>query len=248
MWAVIQVLTCSNITVQHVAVAIGDAASASKTISSVNMSRSICFVTNYLSVGYHTSGVGTSGGYQHQVAVSKITAPTTLKVYRALGPNPRSIQVDVVTFDELYIPESCPECPDCNSTNLTVNYDLENVTGWTNTSYNSTNGWTVNVTYTGNSSAPCDCNSTNITVQEFLTNCTGGYTTLYNSTTGWLVNNTYAGNCSGGGNVTKGMTYEYYPGIGLIVAFAIMFFFAGYLVREGNKKKKKEQEVENEKI
>lgn len=243
LWAVIQVLTCSNISVQHVDVAIGDVASASKTISSVNMSRSCCFVTNYLSVGYRTTVVGSTGGYQLQVAVSKITAPTTVTVYRAVGSNPRSIQVDVVTFDELYI----PECPSCNSTNITVNTDLTNVTGWTNTSYNSTNGWTVNVTYTGNTSAPCDCNSTNLTIQEFLTNCIGNYTTLYDPDTGWLVNNTYAGNCTGG-NASKGMAYEYYPGIGLITAFAIMFFFAGYLVREGNKKKKKEQEVENEKI
>lgn len=237
--AVIQVITSSYINCQEIDVT-NNAAATYFPITAVNVSTSSVFYTSSIPLG-------SAGSYIcYQSGTVYITPNgTSVKLTRTRTASIAYV-FHVVDWGTLAC-TSCPECEECNSTNLTVNYDLENVTGWTNTSYNSSNGWTVNVTYTGNTSAPCDCNSTNLTIQEFLTNCIGNYTTLYDPDTGWLVNNTYAGNCTGG-NASKGMAYEYYPGIGLITAFAIMFFFAGYLVREGNKKKKKEQEVENEKI
>ena len=120
------------------------------------------------------------------------------------------------------------------------------------TEYNSDSNYnqTDVFTFTTDSYVDCiaecpDCNSsTNLTINELENNCTLNYTTAYSKWFGWTVDVSCDGNCSGGGTTLLRQMKETWPGIGLMVALAMMFFMCGYLVHEDKKKKKKGGEKE----
>jgi hypothetical protein len=132
-------------------------------------------------------------------------------------------------FAIMYAEFDCPECPDCNSTNLSMYEDIINATGTHESSYDPDTGWDVWANYTGNASGCPECNSTNLTMYENINNCTGDHNSTYNSTTGWSVWANYTGNSSGNSSVVDlgGFGDTEFTAILNFFCFSL-FFIAGY--------------------